>query len=90
MRRQKGGLVEVYKIMHGLEDLPSDLLFKTNLGRTRGPHMRLVKNHVRLNTRKYFFLSQRVISLWSSLSTVVINNESVNDFENRIGTVFEN
>ena len=66
MRRQRADLVEDYKIMYGLEDLPSDLLFKTNLRRTRGYHMRLVKNHVRLNSKKYFF-SQSVVSLWNSL-----------------------
>ena len=36
--------------MYGLEDLPSELLFKTNLGRKRVHHIRLVKNHVCLNT----------------------------------------
>ena len=28
MRKQRPDLLEVNKIMHGLEDLPSDLLFK--------------------------------------------------------------
>ena len=55
MRRQRADLVEVYKIMHALEDLSSDLLLRTNLGRKRGHHIRLVKNHARLNTRKEFF-----------------------------------
>ena len=32
MRGQRAELVKVHKIMHGLEDLQSDLLFKTNLG----------------------------------------------------------
>ena len=88
MRNQIIDLVKVYKIMHGLEELPSDLLFKTNLGRTRGHYMRLVKNHVRLNTRKYFF-SQRVISLWNFLHSVIVNSEAVNEFEHRIGPLFE-
>ena len=59
MRRQRVDLVEVYKIIHGLEDLQSDLLFKTNLVRTRGHHIRLVKNHVHLNARKYLFFSKK-------------------------------
>ena len=80
MRRQKDDLVEFYKIMHGLEDLPSDLLFKTNSGRTREHHMRLGKNHVRLNTTKYFF-SKRMIYLWNSLPSVIANSESVNEFQ---------
>ena len=88
MRRQGTDLVEVCKIMNGLEELPSDLLFKTNLERTRGHHIRLVKNHVRLNTKKYFF-SQGVISLWNFLPSVIVNSESVNEYKNRIGPLLE-
>ena len=50
--------------------------------------MRLMENHVHLNTRKYFF-SQREISLWNSLPSVIVNSESVNEFKNRIGSLFE-
>ena len=57
-------------------------------GRTRRHHIRLVKNHVRLNTRKYFF-SQRVISLWNSLPVVIMNSKCVNEFNNRYGPLFE-
>ena len=39
IERQRADLVEAYKIMHRLQELPSDLLLKTNLGRTRRPHM---------------------------------------------------
>ena len=72
------------KMNRGLPSTP----YETNLRRAREHPMRLVKNHVRLNTRIYFF-SQRVISLGNSLPSVIVNSESVNDFKNRIGPLFE-
>ena len=81
MRRQINDLVEVEKIMHVLEDLPSDLLFKTHSGRTRGHHIRLGKNHVRLITRKYFSTQKSDFFVEFS-SGGVRSNESVNEFKN--------
>ena len=74
--------------MNDLEDLPSNLLFKINLGRIREYHIRLVKNHVLLNTREYFF-SQKVIYFWNFLQSLIVNSESVNKFKNPFGPLFE-
>ena len=51
--------------------------------RTRGNDMKLVKNHVRYDMRKYFFTC-RIIHLWNSLPAHVVHASSVNDFKNKL------
>ena len=45
--------------------------------------MKLVKNHVRYDMRKYFFTC-RIINLWNSLPAHVVHASSVNDFKNKL------
>ena len=47
-----------------------------------GHEMRLSKERWRLDIRKYFFLSQTLISSWNSLPANVVNAKSVNSFKN--------
>ena len=63
-RRQRGDLIEVYKILTGKEDMDPTYMFQfanrdLNL---RGHHLKLYKKPCRLNVRKYFF-SQKIVSL---------------------------
>ena len=48
--------------------------------RTRGQKAALVKEHCRLDTRKYSF-SQRVINEWNKLLNDCVNASSVNVFK---------
>ena len=50
---------------------------------TRGNNAPLIKEHGRLDMRKYSF-SQRVINEWNKLSNECINASSVNMFKNTI------
>ena len=56
-KRQRGDLIEVYKILTGKEDIDSSCLFQLasqhlNL---RGHHLKLYKKPCHLNVRKYYF-----------------------------------
>ena len=56
-RRQRGDLIEVYKILTGKQDMDPTYLFQfanwdLNL---RGHYLKLYKKPCRLNVRKYFF-----------------------------------
>ena len=67
-RRQRGDLIEVYKILTGKEDIDSSCLFQLasqdlNL---RGHHLKLYKKPCHLNVRQYYF-SQRIVNSWNSL-----------------------
>jgi len=71
--------------MTGNEDMDPMHLFQfasrdLNL---RGHHLKLYKKQCRLNARKHYF-SQRIISLWNSLSNRVVTAPSVNSFNKRL------
>ena len=87
-RRIRGDQIEVFKIMHGYEELNKDMFFKIkNDSRTRGHSLALVKRHSRLDVRKYTF-SQRVVNDWNKLPEECVNATSVNMFKNRIDQYF--
>ena len=80
-----GGMIEVYKILHGVYDkrVTSELLNVMDHSRTRGHSLKLAKHRSRLELRKNFFTS-RVVNMWNSLTEQVISAPSVNAFENRL------
>ena len=83
-RRVRGDLIEVFKILKGIDKLDFSKFFvlqKSN--RTRGHNCRIVKQRSRLDIRKYFF-SQRVVNAWNSLPQDVVDADSVNSFKNRL------
>ena len=83
-RRLRGDQIEVFKIVNGYEDVDRNMFFKLKEGsRTRGHKAALVKEHCRLDMRKYSF-SQRVINEWNKLPNDCVNASSVNMFKNRI------
>jgi len=85
MRRQRGDLIECYKILTGKENIDSHQLFHLsgNSHGLRGHSLKLSLNRSRLDLRKNFF-SQSVISSWNSLPQHVVNVTSVNSFKNRL------
>ena len=87
-RRIRGDQIEVFKIMHGYEELNKDMFFRIkNDSITRGHSIALVKSHSRLDIRKYTF-SQRVVNGWNKLPEECINATSVNMFKNKIDQYF--
>ena len=81
-RRTRGDLIEVFKMIKGLNKADYRRFFTiVNNSRTRGHRYKIVKNRSRLNIRKYFF-SQRVVNEWNALPDIVVESESVNSFKN--------
>ena len=80
MRRLRSDLIEVYKIMEGLER--EDFFPLRSAGR-RGHRYTITKQYSRLNSRKYFF-SQRVVDQWNRLPTTTVCAETINRFKNQI------
>ena len=73
IRRLRGDLIVVFKILNGLEDIQPDQLFtRSHNTRTRGHNFKLFKRQLKkgLNLRKFFF-SQRVVDVWNNLPEVV-------------------
>ena len=88
LRRHRGDLIETYKILKGLEGIPSDRLFELNTSVTRGNSLKLNKPRLRLNIR-YNNFSQRVINAWNRLPERVISSTTVNGFKNNLDRHFQ-
>ena len=88
MRRLRD-LIEVFKIMHNLEGVKREDFFqlRTATGR-RGHSLTILKQHCRLNVRKYFF-THRVVDTWNKLSEDTVNSKTVNSFKNQIDPSFK-
>ena len=82
-RRERGDLIEVYKIMTGKEKIEKEQFFHLadNSHGLRGHSLKIRKERARLDIRKYFF-SQRIVNVWNSLPQQVVDATSVNGFKN--------
>ena len=89
VRRVRGDLIQVFKIVHGFDNLEFCDFFKFALGRnTRGHCLKLQKVCCRLDVRKNFF-SQRVVNEWNELPESVVLSNSVNGFKNALDKHFK-
>jgi len=82
-RRERGDMIEVYKILNGKEHIDSGHFFQVadDHYSLRGHRMKLSKKRSRLDIRKHFF-SQRIINRWNRLPANVVNAKTVNSFNN--------
>ena len=85
-RRERGNLIETYKIVTGKEKVDKKKFFKlrdnTN---TRGNSMKIYKRRLRKNIQQRVnFFSVRVVNAWNSLPDHVISLTTVNMFKNRL------
>ena len=81
-RRQRGDMIEVFKILKEIDNIDASTLFQRNENTRRGHNFTLFKKQCSKDIRKYFF-SQRVINPWNKLPSQVVNAKSVNDFKNK-------
>ncbi|MES9879908.1 MAG: reverse transcriptase family protein [Sedimenticola sp.] len=82
-RRRRGDMIQTFKIIRGIEDIPSDRFFTICHSRTRGHEYKLAKPRCTTSFRLQQF-SQRIINDWNSLPKYVVNAKDVNDFKSKI------
>ncbi len=87
-RRLRADLLEVFKIVNGLEGLKEEYFFeKRQMGRgacvTRSNAHSFFKKRFRLDVVKYSF-SNRVVNDWNGLPNSVIQAKSVNAFKGKL------
>ena len=95
-RRIRGDMIQTYKILHQVDDLPVSTFFKiaganhnhaTRLGQGLGPNditvstLNLAKPTYVREQRSHFF-SHRVVDKWNALPSYVKFSTSVNNFKN--------
>ena len=88
MRRLRSDLIEVFKIMNGLEGLKAeDFFVLSDVDHTRGHDKKLYKIRPRLDIRKFVF-SQRVVDEWNNLPPEVVGSQSINEFKRKVEPLF--
>ena len=84
-RRLRGDLIEVFKMMRGIDRVDVDKLFPLRIGKiqTRGHDFRIKGQRFRGNMRGNFF-TQRVVAVWNELPVEVVAAGSLVSFKNKL------
>ena len=83
-RRQRGDLIETFKILKNFLNVDSSNFFTlSSTTFTRGHDFKLFKSRSKLLVRSNFF-TNRIINQWNSLPPSVINAPSISVFKNRL------
>ena len=82
-RRQRGDMIQVYKISNNLDRIDINNFFVQVKSTTRGHCKKLFKKRYEKDIRKYTF-SQRVIDDWNSLNNEIVLAESLNSFKSKL------
>jgi len=85
-RRERGDVIEVFKIMTGREKIEAEQFFELadNSHGLRGHTLKIRKGRAQRDVRKYSF-SQRIVNSWNRLPQCVVDATSVNAFKNALG-----
>ena len=79
-RRRRGDMLTTFKILHGMVDTDSKVFFERSTSVTRGHNLKLFK-FASSSSRRKNYLSNRVIRIEKYLPAVIVNAESVIEFE---------
>ena len=79
-RRNRGDLLEVFKIIKGFTDVPWQTFSRNEAHSTCGHSWKLAKQTCNQDCRLHFF-SLRVLNRWNSLTQELVDSESVNSFK---------
>ena len=84
-RRERGDLIETYKILNNYYDCPelSDLFTRNSNTRTRGHNFKLETKKHKTNIGKNL-IANRIVRTWNKLPSEVVNSKSMNQFKNRL------
>ena len=83
-RRRRADLIQVYRMLNGIDDLDYTKFFVLVEGsHTRGHTLKLVKQRTTSRLRQCV-LGIRVVNDWDSLDNEIVTADSVSSFKNRL------
>ena len=82
-RRQRGDLIEVYKILNGHDGIDYSKFFKFKRSNTRGHQWKLEKQRFHCQVRENWFTT-RVINPWNKLPKNIVNAQTIAIFKSRL------
>ena len=88
-RRERADMIQVYKILHGIDIANREKLFQMAPYTTTWGHpLKLFKKRCRLNLRSNY-ISQRVIDQWNGLPINLVTAPSLNAFKSRLNNFWK-
>ena len=84
-RRDKGDMILIYQILHGLVDADEDLLLLSSNRHTRGHQYKLSIERARTLPRRHF-LSVRAANRWNGLPPDVVSAPTLSTFKSCLDT----
>jgi ribonuclease P/MRP protein subunit RPP40 len=79
-RRKRCDIIQVYRIVHKINNLDFNSFFKRSTNTTRGHNWKLEKPRALTSIRQNSF-SNRVVNAWNSLPESAVNSTSLNAFK---------
>ena len=87
VRRVRGQLIEVFKILNGFDNVKSSLLIRDDNPLTRNNGFKLIGRRFHTDTAKHFF-TNKVVRIWNLLPSSVVTSLTINQFKNRLDKYF--
>ena len=88
-RRMRADMIQVYKIVTGVDRVDPNMFFEfAKSSRTRGHKYKLCKPRCKTSFRRHVF-SHRVVDIWNSLSSSVVEAPDINSFKTRLNTFWK-
>ena len=85
-RRNRGDLIETFKIVTGRDKIPAQRLFKFSVDkRTRGHRYKIIKESAGTIMQRFF--SARVVNSWNKLDEEIVAADSVMEFKKRLNKI---
>ena len=88
-RRQRQDMLQVYRIIEGIDCLEFDSFFQFNRSITRGSSKKLIKPRA-TSSYKLNSFSHRVINLWNELPEFVVQSKTINEFKSNLSIQWNN
>ena len=88
-RRKRTDILQVFRIINQIDNIPFDQFFKFNVNNTRGHQWKLEKPRALTKIRQHTF-SHRVVEEWNSLPLEISKCKTINSFKNLLDRVWKN
>ena len=82
-RRKRGDMIQLFKILNGIENIDAQTMFTFATSQTRGHTKKLYKPRCVKGFRQHSFCI-RTIDPWNSLPQDVIDSSTVNEFKTKL------
>ena len=88
-RRMRGDLIEVFKIFKGFDNIDAENYFTLDQSNTRRRHdFKVIGKRFTSIEAKHFFFN-RVVNIWNSLPSIVVESNTIVTFKNRLDKYLE-